>query len=42
MDINLDICTHILTNFISEETKKVGFHNVIVGLSGGVDSFHGS
>ncbi len=38
MDINLDICTHILTNFISEETKKVGFHNVIVGLSGGVDS----
>jgi NAD+ synthase len=38
MDINVDICTHILTNFILEETKKVGFHNVVVGLSGGVDS----
>lgn len=38
MEINVDLCTHILTNFIAEETKKVGFHNVIVGLSGGVDS----
>lgn len=38
MEINVDLCTHILTNFISEETKKVGFHNVVVGLSGGIDS----
>lgn len=28
----------ILTNFIYEESKKVGLDNIVVGLSGGVDS----
>lgn len=38
MNINPELVTRILTNFIKEETRKAGFERVILGLSGGLDS----
>lgn len=38
MKLNLPLVTDILTNFIKDETNKIGLENVIVGLSGGIDS----
>lgn len=38
MNINVELVTKILCNFIKEETEKIGVNNVIVGLSGGIDS----
>ena len=36
--LDWDLCTKILTGFIQSEVRRAGFHRVIVGLSGGVDS----
>ncbi|MBZ4644230.1 MAG: synthase [Deferribacteres bacterium] len=38
MNIDTKIVTEILCNFIKEETEKIGVKNVVVGLSGGIDS----
>ncbi|UOD35172.1 NAD+ synthase [Deferribacteraceae bacterium V6Fe1] len=38
MNINVELVTKILCNFIKEETEKIGVKNVVVGLSGGIDS----
>ncbi|MGD9809042.1 MAG: NAD+ synthase [Deferribacterales bacterium] len=38
MKLNLDLTLDILTNFIKEETEKIGLKNVVLGLSGGIDS----
>lgn len=38
MNINVQLVTKVLCNFIKEETEKIGVKNVVVGLSGGVDS----
>lgn len=38
MELNEELVTKILCNFIKDETLKIGVQNVIVGLSGGVDS----
>ncbi|BAI79962.1 NAD(+) synthase [Deferribacter desulfuricans SSM1] len=39
-ELNLDyrLVTKVLTDFIKNETEKVGIKNVVVGLSGGIDS----
>src|ERR1700688_5072870 len=36
--INADLVTELLCGFVREETHKVGFDRVVLGLSGGVDS----
>ncbi len=36
--IDTSIVTDILTGFLREEVRKVGFERVVLGLSGGVDS----
>ncbi|MCX8084685.1 MAG: NAD+ synthase [Calditerrivibrio sp.] len=38
MQLNYSVVTEVLTNFIKEETEKTGFNNLVVGLSGGIDS----
>ena len=38
LEINCSLVKKILTGFIKNETTKVGFKRVIVGLSGGLDS----
>lgn len=38
MRLNLDLTVDMLTNFIKEETEKIGLKNVVLGLSGGIDS----
>lgn len=36
--LDWELCTTILTGFIQSEVQRAGFHRVIVGLSGGLDS----
>ncbi len=36
--INPELVTRILTGFIADEVRKIGFERVILGLSGGIDS----
>jgi NAD+ synthase len=36
--VDCDLVTEILTGFVREEVRKVGFERGVVGLSGGVDS----
>ena len=36
--LDWDLCTKILTGFIQSEVRRAGFHRVILGLSGGLDS----
>jgi NAD+ synthase len=36
--LDWDRCAQILTGFIQSEVRRPGFHRVVVGLSGGVDS----
>lgn len=36
--LDWDLCAKILTGFIQSEVQRAGFHRVIVGLSGGLDS----
>ncbi|MFQ5848458.1 MAG: NAD+ synthase [Candidatus Methylomirabilales bacterium] len=36
--LDWNLCAQILTGFIESEVRRAGFHRVIVGLSGGVDS----
>lgn len=38
LTLDWDLCTKVLTGFISSEVRRAGFGRVIVGLSGGVDS----
>jgi len=38
LTLDWDLCTKILSGFIQSEVRRAGFHRVIVGLSGGVDS----
>ncbi|MBZ4672994.1 NAD+ synthase [Deferribacterales bacterium Es71-Z0220] len=38
MNINPEIVTKILCDFIKDEVEKIGLKNVVVGLSGGIDS----
>lgn len=38
MKLNYKMVADILINFIKEETEKTGFSNLVVGLSGGIDS----
>lgn len=38
MNVNYQILEDVLINFIREETEKTGLENLVVGLSGGVDS----
>jgi NAD+ synthase len=38
MKLNYKLVTEILVNFIKEETEKIGLRNVVVGVSGGIDS----
>ncbi|MFQ5881258.1 MAG: NAD+ synthase [Candidatus Methylomirabilales bacterium] len=38
LTLDWDLCTKVLTGFIQSEVRRAGFHQVIVGLSGGVDS----
>lgn len=38
LEINSPLAKKILTGFIKNETTKVGFKKVVVGLSGGIDS----
>ncbi|MGA1861357.1 NAD+ synthase [Deferribacter thermophilus] len=38
ISLNYDLVTKILTSFIKEEVEKIGIKNVVVGLSGGIDS----
>lgn len=38
LSIDEPLVTEILTGFIADEVRKVGFDRVVVGLSGGVDS----
>ena len=38
LEINCELATKVLTGFIKNETEKVGFKKVVVGLSGGIDS----
>ncbi|MCA1933327.1 MAG: NAD+ synthase [Calditerrivibrio sp.] len=38
MNLNYKLVTDILINFIREETEKVGLKNLVIGLSGGIDS----
>jgi NAD+ synthase len=36
--VDCDLVTEILTGFVREEVRKVGFERGVVGLSGGIDS----
>jgi NAD+ synthase len=38
LDLNLPLVRSILVGFIRNETRRVGFERVVLGLSGGVDS----
>jgi len=38
LEINTELVRAMLVGFIRDETRKVGFSKVVVGLSGGVDS----
>jgi NAD+ synthase len=38
LQLNCDTVRKVLTGFIDNEVRKAGFHRVVVGLSGGVDS----
>jgi NAD+ synthase len=38
LQLNCETVRKVLTGFINNEVKKAGFHRVVVGLSGGVDS----
>jgi len=38
LQLNSDTVRKVLTGFIANEVRKAGFHRVVVGLSGGVDS----
>ena len=38
LQLNCDTVRKVLTGFIANEVRKAGFHRVVVGLSGGVDS----
>ncbi len=35
---NVELATQVLTGFLGEETRKVGFQRAVLGLSGGIDS----
>jgi NAD+ synthase len=36
--LNCEIVRRVLTGFIENEVGKAGFHRVVLGVSGGVDS----
>ena len=38
LEINPELCAHILIGFIADEVLKVGAKGVVVGVSGGIDS----
>jgi NAD+ synthase len=38
LDVDCDLVTEILTGFVRDEVRKVGFERAVVGLSGGIDS----
>ena len=38
LQLNCEAVRKVLTGFIDNEVRKAGFHRVVVGLSGGVDS----
>jgi NAD+ synthase len=38
MNLNCELTSQVLQNFIRDELNKVGFARVVVGLSGGIDS----
>lgn len=38
LEINTDLATHILIEFLRTEIRRAGFERAVVGLSGGVDS----
>jgi NAD+ synthase len=38
LTLDWDLCHKVLAGFIESEVRRAGFHRVIVGLSGGVDS----
>ncbi len=38
MKLDLKLTKQILTTFVKEETEKIGLRNVVLGLSGGIDS----
>jgi NAD+ synthase len=38
LQLNCEIVRKVLVGFIDNEVRKAGFHHVVVGLSGGVDS----
>jgi len=38
LSIDTDVVTRLLVGFLRDETTKVGFERVVIGLSGGVDS----
>lgn len=38
LQLNCETARKVLTGFIDNEVRKAGFHRVVVGLSGGVDS----
>ena len=38
LTLDWELCTKVLTGFIHSEVRRAGFHRVIVGVSGGVDS----
>ena len=38
LQLNCETVRKVLIGFIGNEVRKAGFHRVVVGLSGGVDS----
>jgi NAD+ synthase len=38
LKLNVELATKVLTAFIAEEVHKAGFQEVVLGLSGGIDS----
>jgi len=38
LSLDLQAVHKILTSFITEETEKIGFNRVVIGVSGGIDS----
>ncbi len=38
LEVDCALVTEILTGFVRDEVRKVGFERVVVGLSGGIDS----
>ena len=38
MMLDLKLTEKILVDFLREETEKIGFKKVVLGLSGGIDS----